>query len=253
MESKYNKSSFILAGAITAVIGSGLFYLYKQVKRNKLNSWLDEYIEEVDKKIKSQSGGPLSLETIANIINLVTEIEDYLYYKDYSHVEQARMDLLKKEGYEVAVVQSIELHEKTFNRAKMILQKRLNVNLEELKEIFTQQGGKTELKDLLEKTKRPYLSIPVVDKDTVKNAYIYHVAQLIQYDKVDKNNQQLVKIKPEFREMAMHIYYINKYIAKDTLMAQYGLEDKYFPQLLTFHNLLEDKDIKLVLEELKNL
>ena len=86
-----------------------------------------------------------------------------------------------------------------------------------------------------------------------KKAYLYYASQLGQLDKVDKNNMNLVQLRPEFKELTLHIYFLNKYIVKDTIKSTYGIDEKYFTQLLTLHDLMEDPEVKAVRSEIKNL
>jgi hypothetical protein len=258
-----NKQYYIvLGGAILASAFGGAFQYFKKWKKDELNSWLEEYIKSVDEKLQKHKQGnqPLTVETICSIINLVAEIEEYLYVKDYSLLETNRISLFKNDNYENSVMNCISAHEKTFQRANKVIEKRLKVSINELQANLEELSGesisdKNAIKELLRYSKKnfPCENLPKVDKDTLKKAFLHYANQIEQLHKVDLNNLNIAKIKPEFKEIALHVYLVNKYILKDSLKLNYGIEEKYLNQLLTIHGLDQDSDVIIHREKILHL
>jgi hypothetical protein len=257
MDRRKNRGSFILfsgALALASAVGYGVYNYYHKSKSEKLNKWLEDYIKEIEPKIKAEQETSLSPVTIASIVNLVTEIEEYLYLRDYSDIELKRISKLKTQEYESAVNQTIELHEKTFLRASKIVEKALNVNINDLKEILDQQTDSKKLRELIEVNQKDYEQyLPKIEKETLKKAFLAYSAQLIQQDKVVKNMFNFAKLRPEFREKAIDIFNLNRYVLKDSIQKEFNINEKYFYQLLVKHDLLNDSEVKAQRDFLKNL
>jgi hypothetical protein len=257
--SRCKNNLYLLGGFALIAASRGVFKLYQNYyKSDNLNSWLEEYIKEVEEKLQSLKNNdqPLNVETICHVINLVAEIEEYLYMKENSHLENTRISLMKTDGYENAVMECIAAHEKTFQRANKIIEKKLKLNINELQANLEELSGqsssdKQSVKELLKICKKNYpLNIlPKITKEKLKEAYLYYTKQIEILHKVDLNNLNITKIKPEFKEVALHVYLVNKYILRDTLKEEFGIEEKILNQLLIIHEL--DKDPQIVEQKQK--
>jgi hypothetical protein len=244
--------SWFRSSLFISIIGTGLYFVYKRVSKERLNKWLEEYIQEIEKEIEEQKKDILSIKTIIKIFNLITLIEDFLYNKDYESYEAERLKLFKTDSYEDSVLQCLDRHEICFKRAKIIVERRLKVNILDINEAINKHPA-NEIKRLLESTKRPFPEIPITDRETLKKAYLQYSRTLIEHDKINKNNILLSQAKPGLSEMTKRIFIINKYVAKDYLKINYGIDEKYLGQLLEACNLLDDEEIKANIDELKSL
>lgn len=261
MSSTQNKL-FLLGGFAVITAFGGIFKLYQNYKKDKLNTWLDEYVNEIEEKLQSlkNNGQALGIEIICDVINLVAEIEEYLYMKENCNLEKSRISVMKTDAYENTVMDCISAHEKTFQRANKIIEKKLKLNINELQanleELYGKNGNdKQSVKDLLKICKKiyPLEDLPKIEKEKLKEAYLYYSKQIEILHKVDLNNINITKIKPEFKEVALHVYLVNKYILRDTLKEEFGIEEKILNQLLILHDLDKDPDIIVQKEKIRHI
>jgi len=249
-----------IAGGISTFsgIGHGLFYLFKKftndkTKSLKLTPWLERFIEEVKSKLKENKQKFLKIETIALVINLLSEIEEYLYLKECISLEERRLLLIESpKEYEAAVFESLKQHEKYFSVAKNFLSKQLGINFDAIIECINCCNIK-EFKMILDENQFEYDDLPDVDKEILKKAFILYSNQKIQQEKVSENLLLIAKANSEFYKVAVEIQNLNKFLLKDTIYREYGINEKYFYQLIKKNDLLNDKQIKNFREIEKDL
>jgi hypothetical protein len=255
MDKMPHESLLKVAGGISTFSGisHGLMYLFNLFTSKDLSPWLEEYIDDANIKIKNKGKKILPIETVAFITNLLSEIEEYLYLKDYSDLENKRLNIMDNHKlYENAVYKSLENHEKTFKIAKNILDKRLNIDSSVLYDVIRSLDH-IELKILLENNQKNYADLPTIDAQKFKRIYLMYCEQLKQKQKISESLLQMSNFKSEYKEVAIEINNLNKYILKDSILKEYGINEKYFYQLLRDKKLLEDTEIKKTRSELFNI
>jgi hypothetical protein len=239
-----------IAGGISTLSGisHGLFSLFNKFTEDKTNSpkltpWLESYIEEVRVKLKGSKEQFLKKETIACVVNLLSELEEYLYLKNCMSLEDKRILLIESpKEYEAAVFECLECHEKYFAIAKNFLKKRLSINFEAILDCVNSNNMK-EFKILLEENQKEFDDLPNIDKEIVKKAFIVYCNQQMHHEKVSENLFLISKADPDFYKVAMEIHNLNKFLLKDTMQREYGINEKYFYQLLKKNDLLNDSQI----------
>lgn len=256
--SKENKMYLLKTVGITTLIGGGIYFFYKKVKeirQNTLSQWLEEYVKEAKIKLLNSKDNVINIETISFIFNLVTEIEEFLYYNENKNIEEKRLSAFSTKDYEDIVIECLEIHEQTLERAKQIVNKRLNIDIDELQSSLESYKDKPYLKQLIQTNRKPYRpeQLPKLSKDIVKQGFMHYSSQIILHDKIDKNNINLAKSKPELKDSTLQVYFVNKYILKDYLKFNYGIEEKYFIQLLDMHDLNQDTEVKERLDAIINI
>jgi hypothetical protein len=239
-----SKTFVMITAPIIGLLGYGAYYIFKKRRNDGLSAWLEEYINEVSDKLATNKDSPLTIGTFTSLMNLITEIEEYLYNKEYSGLEKKRLQVLKdSDEYQKSVNESIEKHEIMFNKAKDILKKRLNVDCDTLPLLISEKSKDKNYVGFLERNQKNYIDLPILDKETVKNAYMFYVSQSIQKEKVSKNILNFPNFRPEYKDIVLDIYILNKYLLKDYVFNEYGINEKHFYQLLLKHDLLSDPEI----------
>ena len=233
--------------ALSSLIATGFYYFY--YRRNiTLSKWLEKYavfIEDLLKKEKNK----LNIETVAYIINFMSELEDFLFRQDYSELESERIQHLDNpEVYEEFVYKTREGQDKIFHEACKYTEIRFNYSMIDLKEVIDKslRNKKNKWRVIHSRNKFPYFKedLPVIDTKTLREAYIEYVksvnsnADLISREVIHMENN------PDYFEEGNRMIYLIKYRSKDLLKSKNKFEDKYFDSMIANDKVLsKDLDI----------
>jgi hypothetical protein len=256
---RQNKNEIIkLIGGLTAIsmIGTGLYYLYNFMTKKKLPNWLEDEIRKVREKIVSHDTENLSFEIKCSVFNIVMEVQDFLYYENYSVFDERRLTLLgKEEEYSKAVDLNLDYRESCFEKAIKKVSKYLGVNSLILRHILESIDDKEKFTRTLEKIRISYPQdeLPQLDKETVKIAYLEYLTHLVILTENNKRQNEISRQRRELEEIVSWLYYQNKMVLSDTIMKNYKIKEKYFPQLVNSFKLTEEKEIAEKLKILKTL
>ena len=256
-----NKQTLIYAGialCTTAFLGLS-YFIYKQIKKPKLNPWLEEYIQEIHEKINkfrdnpTNKGKDLPPQIVANIYHLLQNTQDYLFTYNNAELEQDRIDALgNNEEYEALIYETMEAQDKYYNSTLKVIESRLNVNFEDLKKTL-QNLDKKIMTDLIQNDQKAYDNLPEITSQDLKKAYLFY-HELVKRNVYSIQNQlAMIKKNPEYEETAMKVIFTNKYILQDTIKKKFNLEEKHLNQLVKDHDLLVDGDVRKAYEEIKLL
>jgi hypothetical protein len=249
-----NKTGLIIAALVGAGVAtlSFLYYWSKKSSKLELTPWLEEYIKEVQLKLK-ENNNTLNLEIVGYIIHLLSELEEYYYNKKHSELEVERANSINnKKEYEQLMHESIEHHDKHFAQAQKILEERLNISYENVKKVLD-NSPRNEVKEALEKYRKAYREIPEITKEKLKNAFIFHTKSLMNNNKIAREQLNLMTRSPDMQDICVKMIFTNKYLLTDNLRLKFKIDEKYLPQLLKLHNLLEDDEVKYYLNEKQKL
>jgi hypothetical protein len=256
MNKSNSKMLKIAGGILLSAIGYGLYKFFNKNKiiPEKLNNWLEEYIIQVNLKLKNNPGQELSFDSLASIMNLITEIEDYLFNRDYNEIEKIRISFLNDPAkYEEEVEKVLELHEKTFRKAIEIVENRLNISYSQIQHNFGSISCNKDYLNALENNQKDYENLPHIKKEDLKKAFLFYAEHAIQKEMASKNLLTLPNIKNEFKDIVLDVFILNKYLLKDTLEKEYGINEKYIYQLLRKYDLLKDPEIIELRDVLLNM
>jgi len=244
MKISYAKIFTIAGGFIIAGLGQILYLTYSNRSLDKLSTWLENYIDDFKKKLKENLKNPFTIDNIAGIVNLITEIEDYLYSRDNPNLEGIRMSYLNDSiRYEQAINQELELHEKAFTKAIQIVERRLEINFIDLQEKFINYKNNKEFTMALEKNQKNFETLPQIEKDLFRKAYLSYTENAIKKEMFSKSLLTFPNLKHDHKDIVLDVYILNKYLLKDNLEKEYGFKEKYIYQLLRKHELLNDPEI----------
>lgn len=249
-----DKKKIIFGGFAAAALSGLFYYLYKRLTKVQLSPWLEEYINELAEQVKkADQDKPLPLELIAFILNLLEEVEEHIYKNENPDLDTERQNaLVDKKLYEELVYETILLREQCLDKARKIVEGRLNVSIHNLQEIMA-QSDKAKLKTLLKENKKTYGTLPDVNSELLKKAYVEWVRTSIVHDRIAMKNFEAARYNPDYRTIAYEMLVFNKFLLKDKIAKDYKIEEKYFDQLLVKHNLLQDEEIRACKEELAKL
>jgi hypothetical protein len=245
------KRGGIILGLLVG-IGTGL-YLWKKKSQPKLTPWLEEYIHEIQSRLE-KNHNTLNLEIVSHILNLLTEIEDHFYIIKHAQLETNRAASIdNKSEYEELMHQSLELHDKYFNEARELLEERLPGVTYDQCQLFLENLDKNEIKEAIEKFRKPYTNLPDLSKEQVKNAYIFYAKSLINNSKITREHMKIMNKNPELQEILMKMIFMNKYLLKDNLKLKFQLEEKHLSQLLEWYNLQDNHEVQYYQNEIAKL
>jgi hypothetical protein len=255
---RHNKNEILkLIGGLTAIsmIGTGLYYFYNYMTKKKLPSWLQEEIKNLREKILSlKENLPFHLK--CSLFHILMEVQDFLYYENYSVFEERRLTLLgQDEEYTKAVNLNLGYRESCFEKAIQKISKSLGIESSILRHLLEDLDDKEKFLQTLEKTRMiyPQYELPQIDKETLKIAYLEYLTHLIMLTENDKLQKEILKERRDLEEIVSWLYYQNKMVLYDTIVKKYKIKEKFFPQLVRNFKLTEDPVIKDKLKTLKKL
>jgi hypothetical protein len=252
---KNNKQLYVTGGiAISTLILYGVKWVFSKLKKITVNTWLEEYMAEMKEKyttIKNKKMFPVSF--LAHAMNLITEVQNYLYAQDHQDLENERKKNFGNEKlYEELVMETVEVHEKYYFSANSLITEKTGIDMEEIKNQL-QTVDQREFKVALMEDKRPYYEseLPKIDKIKLKEVYIAYAKTQAQHSRIATEQMILMQKKPEYQEIAFKTIFQNKFLLKDMILIKYGIDTKYLNQLIDKHNLLEDSEIAYYYEEVR--
>lgn len=252
---KDNKTLFISGGiALSSLLLSASMWLFRKYRKVTLNSWLDEYINDVKEDLKESNKEKIPLSTIASIMNLINEIQSFLFLKYHSDLEEDRKNSMDNEKlYEQLISETVELGEQYYQEASNILENRLGVNMEGLRMQMSNEDPK-EIKEAMNK-KRDYddKELPEISPDKLKEAYVQYAKTYSTHSRIAAEQMAIMNQRPDYQEIGMRTIFTNKYMLNDTIKRKYNVETKYLSQLLRKHGLLNDPEISYYYDEVNRV
>jgi hypothetical protein len=250
-DNKTSQYVFYTCGAalFTAAVG-GLYYVYKKTSKPKLNEYLEEYLKEIQAMIKNNKEKTLTVEIVGHIFQVITETEDYLYNLENSDLEEERVAYIKNEqNYRMLFAETMQIRNEYFEKATKLVEGILKISFAQLDEILKQYDIK-DTKDTLKKAKKPYKTLPDIEKSKVREAFIFQVQQKKQNERYAQEQMYIMNLNPDYRNQAMaQIYYVKNKL-KDDIKSRFGFDEKFMEQLVEKHQLLADSEVKYYHDEL---
>lgn len=258
MERQYKNEIFKLVGGLALIssLGTSLYYLYSYLTRKQFPSWLEKEVSNAREKLKLDNRELNSDEFKTLLVILLMEIQDIIFYDNYSLFEENRQNFLENEQkYAEAVKETLDYREKCFSEALVILSKKLGLENSYLRLILGDFKEKESFTDLYQKVRLEYPEeeLPRIDKESFKNAYVEYLKHMTDLTENNIRHDCIANVQPELEEIVKWLYYQNKLILYDTIYKKYRIKEKYFPQLAKKFNLSEDSDISSLLINLKKL
>ncbi len=250
---KDNKKLYITGGlALGSVLIYSIRWMLQRFKNTKLTPWIEEYLGEVKERYKELNKKP-NVEFVAYIMNLSTELQQYLFSIDHSDLENERIKNINNEkAYEDLVAETVELYEKYYLAASGIIKSRTGIDMDQFGQ--TLQGfDQREIKEASKTQKKDYFEteLPLIDKDKLREAYIFYAKTYTQHARIASEQMVLAQRKQEYQEIAFKTIFQNKFLLKDLIKSKYGIDQKYFDQLIKNSGLLDDNEIRYYYEDVK--
>jgi hypothetical protein len=253
---KNNKSLYI-TGAIalgTAAIYT-FSYLLKKFKTITLNKWLDEYLSEIKDQFREVKNKEIYPEQFtASVMNLVNEIQNFLYMKENSDLEKERIGKLGDDKlYEEAVSQTVETHEKYYLDANSVIKSKTGIDVEKIKSEQLPKVSQFEFKKFLMSEKKNYFpeDMPKLDKSRLREAYIFYAKTYTQHARISAEQMSIMQTRPEYQEVAFKTIFQNKFLLKDLITTKYGVDSRFLTQMVVESGLLEDSEVNYYYEDVK--
>lgn len=265
-----NKRLYITGGI---ALGSLLIYvglwMKKKFKKVTLNKWFDEYLnelKEMQKEVDLKSNNKDNLNTISNknnlpinllafAMNLITELQSYLFNKENEHLELERIkNLNNEEEYERLVTETVEVHESYYETARNIIYSKTGVNLKNVNEMLSNIDQR-EFKEALNTQKKDYFKedLPTISIEKLKEAYVFYAKTFAKHTRIANEQTTIMKKRPEYQEIAFKTIFQNKFLLKDMVKQKYNIDTKYLDQLVKEHDLVNsDSEIAYFYEMNKN-
>jgi hypothetical protein len=250
-----NKRNYIIGGIIvgTVAIGGIFFWLFGRNKE-KLSPWLEEYIKEVEAKLKTENKDKLcSLDTCAYVFNLFEEVNNFFYLNENSELEEERVNALgDNKKYEELVHHSLANREEYMERARKVVEGRLGISIHNLQE-NVQKSDKTLFKNLVRTCQKKFPDLPEISPDVLKKAYAEYVDSKLKIEKTAMQQFNIARVNPDYLQLAYEIMVFNNFMLKDRIYKEYKIHDKHFEQLIEKYKLNEDEEIKKLRDELSKV
>lgn len=244
---KNNKNLFIFGGL---ALSSALVYISKwllaKYKKVTLNEWLNEYLQEIKGDYEKEKKNQYSVPFIAKCMNIVQEIQEYLFQKDFPGLEQERIkNLSNTKEYENLINESFETQEPYYKTAMKVLYDATQIDMEDVQQ-FMQSVDQNEMKKEMEENKKPYYDkdLPEISPSLLKEAYITYAKTQSEHSRKAAEQMLIMQRKPEYQEIGFKTIIQNKYLLKDLIKSKYHVDSKYLNQLIKKHNLLEDQEVQ---------
>jgi hypothetical protein len=238
------KRIYLLSGiGIATIFSFGLYYfIWRKRKTYTLTSWLEEYIQEVEAKMK-KDGDKLSNDTILSIFNVLTEIDDEIFTTNNSDlIRRRRASLGNPAEYEKLAFESYERDEFSKQEARNYLEKRLGLTFD----ILTRKLREKKLAEVVEH-KKAYPRLPAITVEKLKGLYRFYVKLVSSYVKLVQQQMKIVESNPEYEGQAMRLIHLYKCTIEDKIMMGYGIRKKYVPQLVREYELSKDTEMKCLM------
>jgi hypothetical protein len=251
MENKNKKILYYLGGGILlSAVTAGAYFLWKKLTDVKLSPWLEEYLEEAKERISKEKDQKYSIETIAFLINLLTEIDDYLFQLNYSFLDEDRLEAFEhKQIYTQLCMQTIETKNEMYLKAQDYIEKALKINMKSIDEILRTQEFRN-YKEAMKTCKKRYYKLPEIDKEKLKEAYLSYAKNKMLFQNFEQEQVYIMSRNPEYKMNAMVNIAFYQTKIKDELMIKYKIEEKYLEQLIEKHDLLKDAEVLRCYEDL---
>ncbi len=252
---KANKNLYITGGLALA---TALIYvsksIYNKFQKTELSSWLEDYISDVIEKTKENKNYGQSIDFISFVMNLSNELQSYLLKRQNPDLEEERIKNINNEkAYEELVAETVELHEKSYHEASLIIKKRTGVDLENLSQAL-QNFERRQIQEATRTQKKSYYDkdLPLVEVEVLKEAYIFYAKTFTQHTRIAAEQMTLAQRRPEYQEIAFKTIFQNKFLLKDLIKSKFGFDSCFFEDLIRKYGLLEDSQVKYYYEEVRN-
>lgn len=252
---KDNKTLYISGGlALSSLMYYGMSWIISKFRRVGLNLWLEEYLTEIKDEFREvKARNAYNVGFVASCMNVVGEIQSHLYSQENEDLEKERKaNYGDPKNYENLVMETIENHEKYFPIAADILYKKTGIDLEAIKD-HMQKVDQIEFRLAMVNDKKPYYDsdLPVLDKIKLKEVYIKYAKTFIQHSRITQEQMAIMQRRPEYQEIAFKTIFQNKFLLKDMIEIEYGVDTKYLNQMVVKEKLLEDSEVSYYYEDVK--
>lgn len=245
----YRKPKFLLAIGITTLFSSLAIYLWYRYRKSIITKSFEKRLLLI--KTKFQDSKILNEEICFTIENLIIDLADFFYFRDYINQETLRNDLLDihDQEYEEICFETLKLQSECIDKAHRYLLSYTGINYEDVRRVI--KMNRMNYLTLKQKYRSISEDIPIVDKKIVKEAYIFF-ADKIHKVKSDARNIVDLRNQDEKDEMYKSMI-IDTFRVKDRLQQLYNIDERFLSDLLDKHELRADEEIKLWINRLTSI
>lgn len=236
-------------------VGYFLYRLYEMYTHIELSEYIMEYFYEAEVKL-ANSSDKYSKDNTTFIINLFIALEEELFKFYYNDLDEERYSFLQKDlskEYEQLLNTTLVLNQDTIKQANKMIENKLKISMTKIQGVYKSIDDKEELKHLMKKNRKQYTKLPIITKETLKEAYLYWCNLNVEREQIAYQLFSLASQNIQYENFSVQSFLFNKYYTKDKLYSKYLFHDKYFDDLLEFHELLDDPEIKTAYSKLENL
>ena len=213
---KYKYYIIVGGAAIVTSLGYGLYCLFTGSSSNhSLSKWLEEYAKFIEGKLSKET--KISMESIAYVINFISELEEYYFASENPNLENERLaelDNTDKYKYEELIFKTMESTDKMFHEAVNYVESRFGYTMSDLNALIHEsaRNGQSAFRELSTKCKFPYdkADYPRLEREDLKKIYLEFQNGLIGNSEEVTRELTIGQANPQYQEMVMMNIYKHK-------------------------------------------
>jgi hypothetical protein len=239
---------------ITGLFSFLSYFLWRRLRKNSISANFVNRLREIKVKYDAIPNRQLNEEISFTLMNILQDISDYFYFRDYSHEENLRSACLDypehEEEYENLCFETMQLQHECMERAKVVLTNYTGVTFTKINE-FLKNNRDGNYRDLINKYRIRKDDVPNLQRDKAKEAYIFYADETYRFNILSIQAQN--NNNPAAQQEYIRFFIVNQLKVKDRLLEKYSVEERYLMDLLDIHNLREDPEIMQRINRMKAL
>jgi hypothetical protein len=239
---------------ITGLFSFLSYFLWRRLRKNSISANFVNRLREIKVKYDAIPNRQLNEEVSFTLMNILQDISDYFYFRDYSHEENLRSACLDypehEEEYENLCFETMQLQHECMERAKVVLTNYTGVTFTKINE-FLKNNRDGNYRDLINKYRIRKEDVPNLQREKAKEAYIFYADETYRFTILSIQAQN--NNNPAAQQEYVRFFIVNQLKVKDRLLEKYSVEERYLLDLLDIHNLREDPEIMQRINRMKAL
>lgn len=239
----FRKYKFSLIISLTSLFSSFAYFLWRRYTKSFLPPCFVQRLLTI--KSKYEPNKILTEEICYTIENICIDIGDFFYYREHMNEENMRILLLdgeNEEEYEELCFETISLQHHSIDKAHQYLNSFTGILYKDIREYIDNDiKNKKNFRDLKLLYRTKLEKVPDINKDTVKEAYIYYLNNAEKTDTLKAMMSN--KSSPQQQQELYKTLIIWTCKAKDRLQHKYKIDHRIINDLIDKHNLWEDEEI----------
>lgn len=250
---KKNKNYVIIG--ITGLFSFLSYFLFKRFRKNHLPLNFINRCKDIKAKYDALEKKELNEEIVFTVLNIFVDVADYFYFRDHAYLENLRLACLDYPEHEAEYrdlsVESMQYQHESMERARRIISQLTGFNISKIEEFKNKSKGNH--KDLMNKYRVRKDDTPKIERNIVKEAYIYYTDEYFRFTHESERKMMECQADPQRQHEYFEFHVNESYKIKDRLKERYSIDDRFIEDLLDVHNLREDIEIKFKIERMRQI